>query len=217
MNYHFIKRLFVFVESNVKCMVNKRKLFKMLCSLGIKGILCLICLGAVGFALVTYTNTVTISPTIQLSVGQTTASWTIYVNEVDQVRYMPGDFSQPTLSTADSTTYSFKVTTDAYKVCAVKVELTTAMDPDLFSTFQITVLSSTGGAWGTQTLYSAPTGGTTKDYVDGLTPGDAAYIHQGLSTVNYYLIEVTYSYDLASQNTQIPVTFQYTPLPQDGF
>jgi hypothetical protein len=38
---------------------------------------------AIGFALVTYSNQVTISPTIQLSVGETTASWTIYVNEVN--------------------------------------------------------------------------------------------------------------------------------------
>lgn len=198
-------------------MADKRKIFKFFVSLGVKGLLCLVCLAAVGFALVAYTNSVTISPTIQLSIGETTASWTIYVNEVDQVRYMPGGFSQPTLSTGDSSTYSFKVTTDAYKVCAVKVELTTTINSTLFSEFQLTVLSSTGGAWGAETLYSAAAGLTTKDYVDGLTPGDAAYIHQDISTVNYYIIQVTYSYDLVSQDTQIPITFQFTPLPQDGF
>lgn len=198
-------------------MANKRKIFKLFVSLGVKGLLCIVCLAAVGFALVTYTNSVTISPKIQLSIGETTASWNIYVNEVDQVRYMPGGSSQPTLNTADSSTYSFKVTTDAYKVCAVKVELTTAMDVSLFSKFQITVLSSTGDAWGAETLYAASTGATTKAYVDGLTPGDAAYIHQDISTVSYYIIQVTYSYDLVSQDTQIPITFQFTPLPQDGF
>ncbi len=198
-------------------MASKRKLTKLFVALGVKGVICLVCLAAVTFALVTYTNTLTISPTIQLAIGETTASWTIYVNEVNQVRYMPGGFSQPTLNTADSTTYSFKVTTDAHKVCAIKVEMPTAMDPALFSKFQITVLSSTGGAWATEPLYSAATGVTAKNYVDGLTPGDAAYIHQDLSTVSYYLIQVTYSYDLASQGTQIPITFQYTPLPQDGF
>ncbi len=198
-------------------MVTRRKLVKLFVSLGVKGIVCIVCLAAIGYALVTYSNSVTISPTIQLSIGETTASWTIYVNEVDQVRYMPGGFTQPTLNTADSTTYSFKVTTDAHKVCAIKVELVTAMDPAKFSKFQITVLSSTGDTWGAETLYSAATGATTKNYVDGLVQGDAAYIHQDLSTVSYYLVQVTYSYDLVSQSTQIPITFQFTPLPQDGF
>ena len=217
MNYHFIKRLFVFVQLHLKRMTNKRKLFKLFVSLGVKGLVCIVCLAAVGFALVTYTNSVTISPTIQFAIGQTTASWTIYVNEVDQARYMPGGFSEPTLNTADSSTYSFRVTTDADRVCAVEVTLPTAMDPTLFSKFQITVLSSTGGAWSNETLYAASTGATTKDYVDGLTQGNAAYIHQDLSTVCYYIVQVTYSYDLVSQNTQIPITFQFTPLPQDGF
>ena len=198
-------------------MANKRKLFKLFVSLGLKGALCLICLAAVGFALVTYSNSVTISPTEQLSIGQSTASWTIYVNEVNQVRYMPGGFSEPTLSTSDATTFSFKVVTDANKVCAVKIELPTAMDPVKFSKFQITVLSSTGGAWGTEPLYAAQTGTTTKTYIDGLTQGDAAYVHQDISTIKYYIAQVTYSYDLVNQTTQIPVTFQFTPLPQDGF
>jgi hypothetical protein len=91
------------------------------------------------------------------------------------------------------------------------------MNNTLFSEFQITVLSSTGGAWSNETLYAVSTGTTTKPYVDGLTAGDAAYIHQALSTTAYYIIQVTYSYDLQSQNTQIPITFQNTPLPQSGF
>jgi len=195
----------------------KRRLLKIIVSLGVKGVLCLICLSSVCFALVTYTSSVTISPMVQLGVGTATASWDIYVNEVNQTRYMPGGFSEPTLNTGDINTYGFKVTTDANKVCAVKVTINTQMDNAKFSNFNITILSSTGGAWGAETLYSASTGGTTKTSIDGLTQGDAAYIHQAVSTTKYYEILVTYSYDLVSDNTQIPVTFQFTPLPQAGF
>lgn len=194
-------------------MVNKRKLLKLIVPL----IICTVCLAAVVFALVTYSSLVQVSPTEQLSVGESTASWNIYVNEVNQSRYMPGGFSQPTLNPSDTSTYAFKVVTDANKVCAVEVQLTSAMDQTKFSDFQVTVLSSTGGSWSSETLYSASTGTTTKAYVDGLTQGDAAYIHQGISTVKYYLIEVTYSYDLVNETSQIPVTFQFTPLPQNGF
>lgn len=198
-------------------MLNKGKITKLFVSLGITGIFCIICLASVGFALVTYTNAVTISPTVQLSIGTTTASWTIYVNEVNQARYMPGGFSEPTLNTGDTSTYSFKVVTDANKVCAVKVDLTSEMNQSKFSNFIITVRSSTGGSWGEETLYAASTGATTKASTDGLIPGDAAYIHQAVSTTKYYEIQVTYSYDKVSENTQIPVTFRFTPLPQDGF
>jgi hypothetical protein len=198
-------------------MPNKRKLLKLFISLGIKGVLCLICLASVAFALVTYTSSVTISPFQQLSVGAATASWTIYVNEVNQVRYMPGGFSEPTLSTGDASTYAFKVVTDTNKACAVKVELTSAMNASKFSNFDITVRSSTGEAWGTETLYAASTGDTTKTPINGLTPADAAYVHQAASTTKYYEIQVTYSYDKVNDTTQIPVTFQFTPLPQNDF
>lgn len=198
-------------------MTNKGRLLKLFVSLGSKGVLCLICLASVAFALVTYTSSVTIYPTQQLSVGTTTASWTIYVNEVNQIRYMPGGFSEPTLSTGDTSTYAFKVVTDANKVCAVKVELTSAMNASKFSNFDITVQSSTGGAWGAETLYAASTGGTTKDSINGLTQGDAAYVHQVASTTKYYEIQVTYSYDKVDDTTPIPVTFQFTPLPQGNF
>ena len=194
-------------------MLNKGKITKLFVSLGIKGILCLICLASVGFALVTYTNAVTISPTVQLSVGTATASFTIYVNEVNQARYIPGGFSEPTLNTGDTSTYSFKVVTDANKVCAVKVDLTSAIDESKFSNFIITVRSSTGESWGAETLYTASTGETTKASINGLTLDDAAYIHQAVSTTKYYEIQVTYSYDKVSDNTQIPVTFRFTPLP----
>ena len=203
-------------------MLNKRKILKLFASLGIKGVLCLICLficlASISFALVKYTSTVTITPTVQLSVGTTTASWTIYVNEVNQVQYMPGGASATTLNTGDTSTYAFEVVTDANKVCAVEVELTTAMDPTKFSNFDITVLSSTaGGSWGPETLYTAPTGSATMASINGLTQDAAAYIHQGLSTTKYYEIQVTYSYDLVDNTTPITATFQFTPLPQNGF
>ncbi len=59
--------------------------------------------------------------------------------------------------------------------------------------------------------YASSTGGTTKASIDGLTPGDAAYVHQAVSTTKYYEIQVTYSYDKVDDKTQIPVTFQFTP------
>ena len=203
-------------------MLNKIKILRLFASLGIKGVLCLICLficlASISFALVTYTSTVTINPTVQLSVGTTTASWTIYVNDVNQVQYMPGGSSATTLNTEDPGTYAFEVVTDANKVCAVEVGLTTAMDPVKFSNFDITVLSnSTGGSWVAETLYSAPTGSTTVASINGLNQGAVAYIHQGLSTTKYYVIQVTYSYDLVDTTTPITATFQFTPFPQTSF
>jgi hypothetical protein len=198
-------------------MANKRKLYKLFMSLGVKGALCLICLVAVGFSLVTYTSSVVISPMEQLSVGERNASWNIYVNEVNQTRYMPGGFSEPTLNPSDTSTYAFRVVTDSNKVCAVEVQLSSAMNASEFSNFEITVLSSTGGSWGQEPLYAASTGTTAKAYIDGLVQGSTAYIHQDVSTVKYYLVQVTYSYDLVNQTSQIPMTFQFTPLPQDGF
>jgi hypothetical protein len=198
-------------------MANKRKL-KQFFSPAVKVALVLICLAAVAFALVIYTGSVVINPVEQLSVGASSSSWNIYVNEVNQVRYMPGGFAEPTLNPSDTSTYAFKVVTDSYKVCAVKVQLSSAMNASEFSNFEITVLSSTaGGAWAQEPLYAASTGATTKAYIDGLVPGDAAYIHQAISTVKYYLIQVTYSYDLVNATSQIPVTFQFIPLPQDTF
>jgi hypothetical protein len=91
------------------------------------------------------------------------------------------------------------------------------MDASKFSNFDIIVRSSTGGAWGSETLYVASTGDTTKASINGLTLGDAAYVHQAVSTTKYYEIQVTYSYDKVNDTSQIPVTFQFTPLPQDDF
>ncbi len=197
-------------------MLNKGKPRKLFVSLGIKGVICLICLAiclaSVSFALVTYTSTVTINPTVQLSLGTTTASWTIYQNEQNVAQYMPGGSSESTLSTGETSTYAFEVVTDANKECAVEVELTSAMDETIFSNFEITVLSSTGdGTWVAEPLYISPTSTTTTPSINGLTQGAVAYIHQGSLTTKYYEIQVTYSYD--GDNTPITATFMFTPFP----
>ncbi len=203
-----------------KYMSNKNKLKKLPRSLIIKGLICLICLASVSFALLTYANALTLSPTTQFNAGTSTASWIIYVNEVNQARYMPGGFSEPTLNTGDTSTYAFKVVTNANNVCAVKVELTSAMDETEFPNFEVTILSSTGqGGWSTEPLYASSTGGTTKAFINGLIQGDAAYIHQGVSTTKYYLIQVTYTYVPSADNSQthIPASFMFTPFTQASF
>jgi len=202
-------------------MSSKDKLRKLFVSLGVKGTLCLICLlicvSSISFALVTYTGSVIITPTQQLTVGTATTSWTIYQNQQNANQYMPGGSTESTLTPGDSTSYAFKVATDPNQVCAVEVELTTAMDPSQFSSFTITVLSSqSGGTWNTEPLYAAATGTTTKASINGLMQGDAAYIHQAISTTEYYEIQVTYSYD-GSNTTPITATFQFTPLPMNSF
>ena len=190
---------------------------KLLAILGVKGLLCVASLMTIALAFVVYTAAVTVNPTQQFTIGATSASWTVYVNEVNQVRYLPGSSTEPTLNTGDSSTYAFKSVTDANKVCAIKIELTSAVDGSKFSNFNITVRSSTGGAWSDETLYAGATGATTKSYINGLTGGDAGYVHQAVSTTKYYEVKVTYSYDKVDATAQVTVTFQYTPLPQDSF
>jgi hypothetical protein len=194
--------------------VNKRRIISLL---GIKGIICIVFVIALGFALVVFTASVTVNPVRQISTGATTASWDIYVNEVNQVRYLPGGSSEPNLNTGDPSTYASKVVTDSNKVCAVKIELTSAVNSSKFSNFNITVRSSSGGAWSDETLYASASGATTKSYIDGLTPEDSGYIHQTTSTTKYYEMKVTYSYDKVDETDQLTVIFQYTPLPQDSF
>lgn len=195
-------------------MVNKRRIISLL---SIKGIICIVFVIAVGIALVVFTASVTVNPVRQISTGAITASWDIYVNEVNQARYLPGGSSEPALNTGDPSTYASKVVTDSNKVCAVKIELTSAVDSSKFSNFNITVRSSSGGAWSDETLYASASGATTKSYIDGLTPGDSGYIHQTTSTTKYYEMKVTYSYDKVDEIDQLNVVFQYTPLPQDSF
>jgi hypothetical protein len=193
--------------------------------LGVKGLLCLVSLILVVLALVSYTATVTVLPTAQFTIGATTASWTVYVNDVDQIRYLPGTGTpsgsqQPgTPSDADTNTFAFKVVTDSARVCAVNITLTSAVNSSKFSKFEITVLfwNSTASAWQDETLYAAATGSTTKSYINGLTAGDHGYIHHVASLIRYYLIKVTYSYDMVDETDSVTVTFQYTPLPQESF
>ena len=197
----------------------KRKLEAIL---GVKGFLCIASLTMIALALVAYTATVTITPTQQFTIGATTATWTVYVNDVNEARYLPGSGSpagsaETTFNSSDTDTYALKVVTDADKVCAVKIDLTSAVNSSKFSNFNITARFWTGAAWADEPLYDAATGSTTKSYIDGLSAGDAGYIHQAVSTTRYYLIKVTYSYDLVDATDQVTVTFQYTPFPQDSF
>ena len=195
-------------------MVNKRKIISIL---SIKGFICIVFLVSVAVALVVFTASVTVNPTRQITTGATTASWSIYVNEVNQVRYLPGGFTEPNLDTGDSSTYAAQVVTDSHKVCAVKIEFTSAVNNSKFSNFNITVRSSSGGVWSDETLYASATGSTTKSYIDGLIQGDLGSIHQTTSTTKYYEIQVMYTYDKVDETDQLTVMFQYTPLPQDSF
>ncbi|MCW4020970.1 MAG: hypothetical protein NWF14_07065 [Candidatus Bathyarchaeota archaeon] len=190
--------------------------------LGLKGLLCLFSMMTIAVALISYTADVTINPIQQLTQGATTATWTVYVNDVDEVRYLPGTGTpagsvEPDLDAADPGTYAFNVVTDGDEVCAVKIELTSAVSSSKFSRFEIRVKYWQGQDWRDETLYDAATGSTTKSYIDGLTGGDAGYVHQDASITMHYLIYVTYSYDLVDETSPITVTFQYTPLPQESF
>jgi hypothetical protein len=190
--------------------------------LGLKGVLCFVSLTMIALALVTYTASVTITPTQQFTVGATSASWTVYMNDVNETRYLPGSgspagSSEPTFNASDTETYAFKAVTDADKVCAVRIELISAINSSKFSKFQITAEYWNGTAWDAETLYDAATGSSPKSYIDGLTSGDFGYIHQDTLKTTYYLLKVVYSYDLTDETTQITATFQYTPLPQDSF
>jgi len=179
--------------------------------LGVKGVLSIAALSTIALALVVYTASVTIAPTVQFTLGASTDSWTVYINEVDQVRYLPGGFSMP----VDTSTYAFRVVTDVNKACAVQIELTSAMDSGLFSNFNITVSCwEAGTGWsGAAQLYDSATGGSSISSIDGLTT-NAGYIRQAASDDVYYLVQVTYSYDIVDTTTPITATFQYTPLPQ---
>ena len=189
--------------------------------LGLKGILCLASLTLVTLALVSYTATVTITPVMPFTLGATADAWTIYINDLDQVRYLPGE-GTPAGSTVPasspnggSNTYAFKVDTDAGRSMAVNITLASPADNTKFSKFQITVLfwNATDSSWDAATIYDAATGGSTKSYIDGLT-NDYGYIQQAVSVSRYYLMQVTYSYDLVETTTAVSVDFSYTPLPQ---
>jgi hypothetical protein len=187
-------------------------------ALGLKGILSLTSMTVIVLALVSYSAVVTINPTKQFTLGSSSTSWTVYVNEVDKNRYLPGSGTPAgSAKPADSGTNAFTVVTDADQVCAIQIQLTSQVNSTKFSKFQITVQKWSADSWVSETLYAAATGGTTKSYINGLTGGDSGYIHQAASSTVTYLVVVLYSYDLVDATSQVTVTFQYTPLPQASF
>ncbi len=196
--------------------MNKIKKLRM--TIGIKGFLCLLALVSIATAMVSYTSEISATPIQQFTVGSSSYKWDVYVNENDQVKYLPGDTTLSLLNTASVLTYAFKVDTDASKVCAVKIELTTPVDDAKFSNFNITVLrwDDVNAKWVSEKIFAEPTGSTTKTSIDG-TSSDCGYIHQGISTKAYYLLQVTYSYDKVDTTTTIDTTIKYTPLPQNSF
>lgn len=177
--------------------------------LGIKGLLAIASLTSIAIALVVYTTAVTITPANQFTMGPTTYSWNVYINDVNAVRYLPGDTAPPTTSSS----YAFSLN-DMGRDCAVQIQLTSAMSSGLFSNFDITVMYyDTTSGWTQAQLYDSATGGSTATSINGLTttPG---FIRQTAGTgATSYLIRVTYSYDIVGTTTPVTATFQYTPLP----
>jgi len=185
------------------------KIRKIRALLGIKGLLAIASLTTIAMALVVYTASVTITPTTQFTLGAASDSWTVYVNEVNQIRYLPGGSTPP----VDTSTYAFLLNT-LNRGCAVQIELTAAMSTSLFSNFDITVMYwQSGSGWTSAQLYDSATGGSPISSIDGTTT-NAGYIRQASTTGDtYYLVQVTYSYDLVDTTTPVTATFQYTPLP----
>jgi hypothetical protein len=186
------------------------KIRKIRALLGIKGLLAIASLTTIAMALVVYTASVTIAPTAQFTLGVSTQSWTVYINEVNQVRYLPGGDTIP----ATGATYAFSLDT-TNRGCAVQIELTSAMDSGLFSNFDITVMYYDPGipGWTSAQLYDSATGGSPITSIDGLTT-NAGYIRQASGAgAASYLVQVTYSYDQVDTTSVVTATFQYTPLP----
>jgi hypothetical protein len=190
------------------------KIRKIRALLGIKGLLAIASLTSIALALVVYTTAVTMQPTSQFTLGTSADSWTVYVNEVNEVRYLPGGDTQPGGAGGVPNAYAFRVVTDATKACAVQIELTSSIDSSLFTNFEIRVFQyiTATNSWAAETIYDSPTGSTTMSYINGIL-GETGYIQQGTSDDTYYLVEVTYSYDKVDTLTAITATFQYTPLP----
>lgn len=197
---------------------------KLRAALGVKGFLCVASLITIALALVYYTAVVTINPYRQFIVGATTDDWRVYVNDIDQVRYLPGDGTPAGSVTpvgvppsdGNVSTFAFKVWPDASRACAVNITLDySSTDLANFSKFEIRVMywNTLSAGWEKATIYNASSGGPTKDFING-TAADFGYILQSVSTELYYLMNVTYSYDIADYATPFNVTFSYTPLPQ---
>ncbi len=195
---------------------------KLKAALGTKGLLCIASLITIALALVYYSATVTITPKKIFTVGATSHSWTVYVNDENEIRYLPSNASTPagsfppnSPSISDPNTYAFYVSTEADKACAVNITMSTPADSSKFSKFEVTVKQwvPATSSWANTLLYNAPTGGSIKSFIDGTT-NDYGYVQHPVSTNTYYLICVTYSYDLVDTTDLVTVTFQYTPLPQ---
>lgn len=193
------------------------KLRKISSLIGLKGILSIACLTTIAVALVVYSASVTMTPKFQFTRGAQSDLWDIYLNEVNQVRYLPGGSAAAAPNDLNLNTFAFKVVTDATKVCAVKIELTSVMDSGKFTNFDITVNYWDGGAWSPVPLYASETGSTTITAINGLSSGAAGYIHQGISAATFYIVKVTYSYDKVTDAASITVPFQYTPLARASF
>ena len=186
------------------------KIRKIRALLGIKGLLAIASLTTIAMALVIYTASVTITPTAQFTLGVDTESWTAYINEVNQVRYLPGGDTLP----ATGATNAFSLDT-TNRGCAVQIELTSAMDSSRFSNFDITVMYYDADipGWTSAQLYDSATGGGTLTSINGLTT-NAGFIRQAAGeSTTYYLVQVTYSYNLVDTTSAVTATFQYTPLP----
>ena len=184
--------------------------------LGVKGSLCLLSLAMVVLALVAYTAQVTITPKTLFTMGATSDSWTVYVNDYNETRYLPNNGTAPVGSYPpnDESLYAFYVSTGADMACAVNITMLTPVNSRKFSSFQITAKQWVAGTgWVNVTLYDATTGGSTKDFIRGTT-NDFGYVRQSGIASRYYLICVTYSYDLVDTTDVVTVKFQYTPLPQ---
>jgi len=185
------------------------KIRKISALLGIKGLLAVASLTSIAIALVVYTASVTITPATQFTLGASSDSWNVYINDVNQVRYLPGGSTPP----VDTSTHAFLLNTQN-RGCAVQIELTAAISTSLFSNFDITVMYwQSGSGWTSAQLCDSDTGGSPISSIDGTTT-NAGYIRQASGIGDtYYIVRVTYSYDLVDTTTAVTTTFQYTPLP----
>jgi len=190
--------------------------------IGVKGILSIACLTTVALALVVYTASVTMNPTLQFSQGANEVTLDLYLNEVDQVRYMPGGTAEPTLpEDTDLTTHAFKVVTDGNRVCAVAINIQSAVS-SRFSKFDIRVkywVDGTPGSWQYADLFESAKGSVPKTWINGGDAIDIGYVYQGPSLTRYYILEVTYTYDISDEAdfAQETAVFEFTPYAASGF
>ena len=196
---------------------------KLKAALGIKGFLCIASLITIALAFMVYYADVIITPKTLFTMGVASDSWTVYVNDYNETRYLPNNGTAPAGSFppngspgGNPSSYAFYVSTGADKACAVNITMETPADNNTFSSFQITVKQWVRGTgWVNASLYDAATDGSTKDFIRGTNAtNDFGYVQQSGIASTYYLMCVTYSYDIVDTISQVTVTFQYTPLPR---